>query len=93
MIKLTFYGGRRQETTKFYFSFCPWTWFLGIQFREGSPSFKCVEIIAIKTERRQIYFLSSFSLLSRLRIIKSLVAVVCEHTKRTQEMLFDDWVQ
>ena len=51
---------------------------------------KCIEIIAIKTERRQIYFLSPFSLPSRPRILKSLVAVVCDHTKRTQQMLSDD---
>ena len=32
-------GGRKKETTKFYLSFCTWTWFLGIQLLEGSPTF------------------------------------------------------
>ena len=31
-----FHGRRKQETTKFYFSFWTWTWFLGIQLPEGS---------------------------------------------------------
>ena len=34
-----FYGGRKQATTKFYFSFCTWIWCLGIQLQEGSPTF------------------------------------------------------
>ena len=61
MPNLAFYGGRKQATTKFYFSYCTWIWCLGIQLQKGSPTFdkaiKCVGIIAIKTERMQIHFL------------------------------------
>ena len=56
-----FYGGSKQSTTKFSFYFCTWIWSLGIQLQESSPSFDkvdWVEIIAIKTERTQIHFLS-----------------------------------
>ena len=35
----TFYGGRKQATTKFSFSFCARIWFLGIQLQGGSPTF------------------------------------------------------
>ena len=33
MPDFTFYGGRKQATTKFSFSFWTWIWLLGIQFR------------------------------------------------------------
>ena len=33
-----FYGGRKQATTKFYFSFWAWIWPLEIQLQEGSPT-------------------------------------------------------
>ena len=36
---LAFYGGRKQATTKFNFSFCAWIWSVGIQLQEGSPTF------------------------------------------------------
>ena len=39
MPNFAFYGGRKQATTKFYFSFYTWIWFLGIQLPEGSPTF------------------------------------------------------
>ena len=39
MPNLTFYGGRKQEKTKCYFSFRTWTWFIEIQVQEGLPSF------------------------------------------------------
>ena len=39
MTNFLFYGGRKQATTKFYFSFCTWIWYLGIQLQEGSPTF------------------------------------------------------
>ena len=39
MPNFAFYGGRKQATTKFYFSYCTWIWCLGIQFQEGSPTF------------------------------------------------------
>ena len=32
------YGGRKQATTKFYFSFWAWIWSLEIQLQEGSPT-------------------------------------------------------
>ena len=35
----SFYGGRKQATTKFYFSYCTWIWCLGIQLQEGSLTF------------------------------------------------------
>ena len=56
-----FYGGSKQATTKLSFYFCTWIWSLGIQLQEGSPTFDkvgWVGIIAIKTERTQIHFLS-----------------------------------
>ena len=55
---------RKQATTKFYFSFsiCTWICSLGIPLQEGSSTFDKVSawvgIIAIKTERTQIHFLS-----------------------------------
>ena len=52
----SFYGGRKEATTKFYFSFCTWVWSQRIQLQEGSP--KWVVIIAIKAERTQIHLLS-----------------------------------
>ena len=33
------YGGRKQATTKFYFSYCTWIWCLAIQLQEASPTF------------------------------------------------------
>ena len=39
MPNFTFYGGRKQATTKFYFSYCTWIWCLGNQLQEGSPTF------------------------------------------------------
>ena len=35
-------GGRKQGTTKFYFSFWAWIWSLEIQLQEGSPTFNKV---------------------------------------------------
>ena len=34
MPNFAFYGGRKQATTKFYFSFCAWIWSQRIQFQE-----------------------------------------------------------
>ena len=39
MSNLAFYGGRKQATTKFYFSFWAWILSLEIQLQEGSPTF------------------------------------------------------
>ena len=39
MPNLAFYVGRKQATTKFYFSFWTWTWFLEIQLLGGLPTF------------------------------------------------------
>ena len=33
------YGGRKQATTKYYFSFWAWIWSLEIQLQKGSPTF------------------------------------------------------
>ena len=38
MPNFAFYGGRKQATTKFYFSFWAWIWSLEIQLQEGSPT-------------------------------------------------------
>ena len=38
MPHFAFYGGRKQATTKFYFSFWAWIWSLEIQLQEGSPT-------------------------------------------------------
>ena len=38
MPNFAFYGGRKQATTKFYFSFWAWLWSLEIQLQEGSPT-------------------------------------------------------
>ena len=62
MPNFAFYGGRKQARTKFYFSFRTWICSLGIQLQEGLSTFDKVSawigIIAIKTERTQIHFLS-----------------------------------
>ena len=39
MPNFAFYGGRKQATTKFYFSYCTRIWCLEIQLQEGSPTF------------------------------------------------------
>ena len=39
MPNFAFYGGRKQATTKFCFSFCTWIRCSGIQLQEGSPTF------------------------------------------------------
>ena len=39
MPNFAFYGGRKQATTKLYFSFWAWLWSLEIQLQEGSPTF------------------------------------------------------
>ena len=38
MPHFAFYGGRKQATTKFFFSFWAWIWSLEIQLQEGSPT-------------------------------------------------------
>ena len=38
MPNFAFYGGRKQPTTKFYFSFWAWIWSIEIQLQEGSPT-------------------------------------------------------
>ena len=43
MPNVAFYGGRKQATTKFYFSFWAWIWSLEIQLQEGSPTFDKVK--------------------------------------------------
>ena len=50
-------------------------------------------IIAKKTERTQIHFLSDVlvAVASLDLKVQTLIAVVYEFTKRTQEMLFTDW--
>ena len=35
MPNFAFYGGRKQATTKLYFSYCTWIWCLDIQLQEG----------------------------------------------------------
>ena len=64
MPNFAFYGGRKQATTKFYFSFWAWPWSLEIQLQEGSRTIDKVRnrvgIIAVKTEGTQsLYFLVS----------------------------------
>ena len=39
MRNFVFYGGRKQATAKFDFSFWTWIWSLGIQLQEGLPTF------------------------------------------------------
>ena len=39
MPNFAFYGGRKQATAKFYFSFCTWIWCLRIQLQEGPLTF------------------------------------------------------
>ena len=65
----TSYGGCKQATTKFSFSFWTWLWFLGIRFKESSLAFDKVNVLVRsnlkreilkfwKFERTQIHFLS-----------------------------------
>ena len=39
MPNFTFYGGRKQATAKFSFSFLTWIWFLGIWRKKSSLAF------------------------------------------------------
>jgi len=34
-----FYGGRKQSTTKFCFSYCTWIWRIKIKLQKGLPTF------------------------------------------------------
>ena len=56
MPNFAFYGGRKQVTAKFYFSFRAWLWPASEGFVYNWQS-KWEGIIAIKTERTQIHFL------------------------------------
>ena len=47
----TFYGGRKQATTKFSFSFWTWIWFLGIKLLESSPTFDKVSELELSRWR------------------------------------------
>ena len=47
----TFYGGRKQATTKFSFSFWTWICFLGIQLQESSPTFDKVSELQLSRWR------------------------------------------
>ena len=62
MPNLAFYGGRKQATTKFYFSFRAWIIMVPWNSAWGGFGYnwqsKWVGIIAIKTERTQMHFLS-----------------------------------
>ena len=42
MPNFTFYGGRKQATAKFSFSFYTWIWFLGIRLKKSSLAFDVV---------------------------------------------------
>ena len=55
MPNFAFYGGCKKVTMKSYFSFCTWIWCLHLIRLHLT---KWVGIIAIKTERTQILFLS-----------------------------------
>ena len=76
MPNFAFYVGRKQASTKFYFSFWAWIWSLETQLQETSGRFayiwhsKRVGIIAIKTERTQIHFLSDVLVVAR-RVVGS----------------------
>ena len=53
--------GRKQATTKFYFSLCTWAWFLGILTVGGFAYIwqsKWVGIVTMKARRTQIHLLS-----------------------------------
>ena len=81
MANFAFYGGRKRATTKFYFSYC--LLYLDMVPSNSTPGgfasiwqSEWVGIIAIKTERKQIHFLSDvLNLLpSRRWILKSLLS-------------------
>ena len=61
-------------------SLSTWTWSLGIQLQEGSPTFDKVGG-SEKTERTQIHFLSDVfvAVASRRWILKSLISINREH--------------
>ena len=64
MPNFTFYGGRKQATTKFSFSLWTWMWFLGIPLKKSLLAFDKLnelEVIAIKIEKTQFHFLSEVS--------------------------------
>ena len=62
MPKVTFYGGRKQATAKFSFSF--WTWIIMVLRNSAQKEFACiwqsksVGVIVTEIERTQIHFLS-----------------------------------
>ena len=52
MSYFAFYGGRKQATTKFYFSFSAWIWSFEIQLQEGSPTFAKQSLEALQLTGR-----------------------------------------
>ena len=92
MPNFAFYVGCKQASKKFYFSFWAWIWSLETQLQETSGRFayiwhsKRVGIIAIKTERTQIHFLSDVLVVAR-RVVGSYgpltTTVVCLHPSWT----------
>ena len=66
MHNFAFYGGRKQLTTKFYFSYCTWIRCLGIQLQEGSPTFDKVRVQGL-----QILLTSGVTVTSASQILES----------------------
>ena len=52
MSYFAFYGGRKQATTKFYFSFSAWIRSFEIQLQEGSPTFAKQSLKALQLTGR-----------------------------------------
>ena len=79
MPNFTFYGERKQATTKFSFTFRTWIWFLGGDSTPGEFAYnwqsKRVGINAVKAGRTRIHFLSNaFAAVTvRPRIFRSLL--------------------
>ena len=89
MPNFAFYGGRKQATTKFYFSFWAWPWSLEIQLQEGSPTFdkvmNRVGIIAIKTVGTQS---PNFLVLARTHSISRYIHIQT-YSKRGPTLFFE----
>ena len=89
MPNFAFYGGRKQATTKFYFSFWAWPWSLEIQLQEGSPTFDKVRnrvgIIVIKTVGTQSPY---FLVLARTHSISRYIHIQT-YSKRGPTLFFE----
>ena len=89
MPNYSFYRGHKEVTTKFYFAFWNWIWFLGIQHWESSPTFDKVSEFLYsrwRLQKREFTFYATFLPLSSSTNLK--VAFYRKREHKTDEFHF-----